>query len=182
MQDWKVFTFFTPDRSIYITSRYVWRCNISITTVYCFQCYVCFSPVCLHPWTHTCCTVWESSSAVWWMLLPGLDASSGLDELHPLSPWRPPHTLHQRWPEVHPCNTCTHTQHNLCLHVSKDVCVSQLVCVLGETEYWLRQIFMHISGVCHLQGSATWGPTSATSFLVVLWFRNDCPRTIAPFA
>lgn len=34
----------------------------------------------------------------------------------------------------------------------------------------------------YLQGSATCSPTRATSFLVVLWLRNDWPRTIAPFA
>lgn len=34
----------------------------------------------------------------------------------------------------------------------------------------------------YLDGSDTWGPMSTTSFLEVLWFLRDFPRTTAPLA
>ena len=64
-----------------------------------------FSPLCLRPWTHTCCSVWGSSSAVLWTWLPGPDVSSGTDEPHRPSPRRPPHAPHQKWFLVHLYNT-----------------------------------------------------------------------------
>lgn len=72
-----------------------------------------FSPWCLHPWTHTCCSASESSSAAWSASLPGPGVSSGTDEPCRPSPWCPPGAPRQKCSAAHPCSA-EHTCVTVC--------------------------------------------------------------------